>query len=97
MTLVYTGHRGHDLARRAVAALEAVVVDESLLHGMQLTTGGRKSLYRPDCVTLRSESERQAGEHALAIDMDSASAALTVVAPFFGARQVHVLTQRVEK
>ena len=28
--------RGHDLARRAVAALEAVVLDESRLHRMQL-------------------------------------------------------------
>src|SRR5207248_4931124 len=35
------GDRRHDLARRAVAALERVLLDEGLLHRMQLVAGGQ--------------------------------------------------------
>src|SRR5262245_12806055 len=40
----HTGNRRHDLAWRAVATLKSVVIDERLLHGMQLCAGLRQSL-----------------------------------------------------
>ena len=41
VAFVDTGNRRHDLAGRAVAALQGVVIDECLLHGMQFTIRGR--------------------------------------------------------
>ena len=91
------GDRGHDLSRRAVAALEGVVIDERLLHGMQRAVRPGEAFDRRDLASLRRRRKREAGENALAVHQDGASAALTVVAAFLGAGETDVLTQRVEK
>src|SRR5579885_1225796 len=44
MPLLDAGDRLQDLSRRAVAALEGVLVDEGLLHGMELSVGSAQPL-----------------------------------------------------
>ena len=68
----------HDLARRAVAALERVVPDERLLHRMQ-----RPSLARPSIVVIsgrRSAPPASGRQHAPAVDQHRARAARALVA-----------------
>ena len=94
---LHAGDRRHDLARRAVAALQGVVVDEGLLHRMQRAVGGdRPSIVvtsRPSAWTAR----RQAGHDAPAVEMHRAGAALAVVAALLGAGQRELLAQHVEQ
>src|SRR5438270_7557828 len=97
MTLIDAGNRRHDLAGRAVAALEAVMIDEGLLHGMQAAGGRSDAFDRGDLASLRGRRKRQAGEDALAIGMDGASPALAVIAPFLAACQSYLFPQRIEK
>src|SRR5215472_14839611 len=87
--------RRHDLTGRAVAALERVVFDERLLHGMELVAV-RQTFDR--CHMFAGDSRRkcQARQHAAAFDVDRARTALAVVAAFFRARQLKVFTKRVE-
>ena len=71
--------RRHDLPGRAVAALEGVVRDEGPLHRVQVVAVG-EALDRRDLVTLARDGEREAGEHAPAVDPDRARAAGALVA-----------------
>ena len=87
---------GHDLPGRAVAALEGVVLDERLLHRVQLAVR-REALDRRDLAALAGDGERQAGEHAAAVDPDGARAARALVAALLGAGEAEVLAQRVEQ
>ena len=73
-----------DLTRRAIAALEAVVVDERGLHRMQIVTV-RQALDRRDRVAVVHHGERQAGVDPAAVDQHGAGAALSVVAALFRA------------
>src|SRR5262249_27801465 len=84
MTFVHAGNRRHDLPRRAVAALERVVVDEGLLHRMQLAVRAGEAFDRGDALSLRGSRKRQAGKHAAAIEQHRAGAALTVIAALLG-------------
>ena len=96
-------HRGrrHDLSRRAVAALEAVVIDECLLHRMERVPGcaGARGepLDRRDRLALLHHRERQAGQDATAVDVHGARAALPVIAALLGAGDAGVLAQCVEQ
>ena len=85
-----------DLAGGAVAALEAVVLDEG---GLQRVQGARRAetFDRHDLVALVHDGERQARVDAPAVDQHRAGAALPVVAALLGAGQVQVLAQRVEQ
>ena len=44
VALVDASYRRHDLAGRAVAALQGIVIDEGLLHGMQVAIRRREAL-----------------------------------------------------
>ena len=57
----------------------------------------RQSLDRRDLMALRARRQRQARQHALAIDVDRARPARAVVAPLLRARQFQVIAQRVEQ
>lgn len=96
MALADAGHGRHDLARRAIAALEGVLFEEGSLHGMQFALP-RKPLYGGDGTAFGLGGERQAGQHALAVDMNGAGAALTLVAALLGAGEAEMFTQRVEQ
>ena len=82
-----------DLAGRAVAALEGVVVDEGLLQRVKrvaLGEGLRSSSPRP----VVHDREGQAAVDAPAVDQHGAGAALPVVTALLGAGEVGVLAQR---
>src|SRR5438093_2874852 len=71
---------GHDEARRAVAALQAVLVPERLLDRVQLAILGH-ALDRLQVLALRLDGEHRAALHGFAVDEDRARAALAGVAP----------------
>ncbi len=85
-----------DLAGRAVAALEGVVLDEGGLQRMQGTRRAQ-AFDRHDLVVLVHDGEGQARVDAPAVDQHGTGAALPVVAALLGAGQVQVLAQRVEQ
>src|SRR5205085_1333797 len=60
--------RGHDLAGRAEAALETVVLDERLLHRVQLLTVPRETFDRGDLLAVDRSHEGQAGHHPPSVD-----------------------------
>ena len=90
-------HRRADLARRAVAALERIVLDERLLQRMQLVAR------RPDprSVTTSAPSCATASARqrcvAAAVDQHRAGTALAVVAALLRAGQPELLAQEVEQ
>ncbi len=63
--------------------------------GCSIAAFGGQSLDRGDLAALDLGGERQTGEHALAVDMAGAGAALALVAALLGAGQRQMLTQRV--
>src|SRR5207247_3459383 len=86
----------HDLSRRAVAALEGILVDKGLLHRMQLVAL-REPLDREDLLPLGGERQRQARYYPPAVDQYGAGTALSVVAAFLGGGQTDVLARRLER
>ena len=89
-------HGRHDHPRRAVAALEAVLLPEAFLQGMQLTVR-REALDRRDRGAVGLDREDRAGLRAPAVDEDGAGAALTGVAPDVRAGQAQVLAEEVDE
>ncbi len=64
---------------------------------MQLTFGGSQSFNAGYFGTIRLSRQRQAAQHPLAINQYRAGTALPLIAPFFGAGQVKMLTQCIEQ
>src|SRR5215213_10695945 len=79
--------RRADLPRRAVAALEAVVLDEGSLHRVKLFAAGQP-FNRGDLTTLKSCRERQARQHAAAVNEYRAGAALAHLAALLRSRKL---------
>ena len=94
--LVEQGDRRADLPRRAVAALEGVVLDERGLHRVQ-RLGRAEALDGGDVDAFLHHRERQAGVDAAAVDEHGAGAALAAVAALLGAGQAGVFAQRIEQ
>ena len=90
------GDRRADLPRRAVAALEAVMLDERLLQRVQ-AVAVRQALDRGDLAALVLHRQRQAGVDALAVDQHRAGAAGALVAALLGAGEAEVVAQQVEE
>src|SRR5690349_23694265 len=86
VTVTDAADRRQDLARRAIAALKSVMLDEGLLHRMQFAAVG-DAFDGGHIVTLRGHGKRQTGQHAPPVEENRTSAALAVVAAFFGAGQ----------
>jgi hypothetical protein len=87
---------GHDLARGAVAALVAVVLDESNLHGVKVI-GLADTFDGRDLVVPVHDGEGETGVDAATVNVDRACSALTVVAAFLGTGQRKVLAEAVEQ
>src|SRR5262245_2122680 len=87
---------GHDHARRAVAALQPVLVPERLLHPVQLAITG-EALDRGDLGTVGLDGERRARLHAPSVNEHRTGAALTRIAPDVRAGQPEVLPQEVNE
>jgi hypothetical protein len=88
--------RRHNLARGAVAALERIVLDESLLDRMQSAVL-LEPFDRGDLVPFMHDRKRETRVDSAAIDVDGTGAALAVIAALFRAKQLEMFSQRVEK
>jgi hypothetical protein len=90
-----------DEARRAEAALRAVVGDHRLLHRMQLASGPGDAFHRADRLAVELRQEQDAGvERAgarLVRDHHRAGAAVAFVAAFLRAGEAARLAQPVEE
>src|SRR5438067_1182059 len=96
MPLPDAGNRREDLARRAIAALERVLIDERLLHRMELAVDAGEAFDRDDRAAHRY-GERHARQHTLLADMDGTCAALAVIAALLGPGEGEMLAQRIEQ
>jgi hypothetical protein len=90
-----------DEARRAEAALAAVMVDHRALHRMQRAIGAGQPLDGAHGLAVKLRQEQDAGiERARAprvADHHRAGAAIALVAAFLGAGQAALLAQPVEQ
>src|SRR2546430_6584458 len=84
--------RGHDEARCAVPALQAVLVPEGLLDRVQLAILGQ-ALDRGQALALGLDGEHRAALHRLAVDVDCAGAALACIAPDVRPGEPEVVTK----
>ena len=97
MAFADAGNGGHDLARRAVAALEGVMLEEGGLDRVEFGTGIGEPFDGRDRAAFDLRSQRQTGKHTLAVDMNGAGATLALIAAFLGAGEVEMIAQRIEK
>src|SRR5262245_39916968 len=86
----------HNLTGSAKAALEAVMLDKGSLQGVQLVAIG-DAFDGGDLGTLMHDSEGKAGDNPLAVELDSAGAAGSLVAAFLGAGQIERLAQHIKE
>src|SRR6185312_345240 len=88
-----------ELAGRAVAALEGVVLDERGLERMQVAVaaGPAQSLDRGDLRAVVRDREEEAAVRPPTVEQDRARAALPVVAALLRPHQVELLAQHVEQ
>lgn len=89
-------HRGHDLPRRAEAALEAVVLHERLLHRVR-SVGPGDPLDGGDGAALGLRRQGQAGQHSPAVHMDRARATGSLVTALLRAHQAQPVAQGVQQ
>ena len=88
--------RGHDHAGRAEAALQAVVLAEGLLHGMQLAVLGQ-ALDGRDLGAVAGGGQHGAGLHGAAVHVHHAGAALAGVAAHMRAGEALVLAEELHQ
>ena len=86
----------HDHARRAEAALQAVIVAECRLHRVQLVALG-DAFDGGDVGAVGLSDQHGAGFHRPAIDMDDAGAALAGVASDMRAGESEMVAQEMDK
>jgi hypothetical protein len=87
--------RGHDHARRAEAALQAVIFAESLLHRVEWPVRGRQSLDRQHVGALELQREDGARFDRFAVDMHDTCAALRRVAADMRASEPQMFAQQL--
>ena len=88
--------RGHDHARRAVAALQCAHVPERLLQRVQLAVA-REALDGRDLLAGEVADFPLARARRLAIDQDGAGAALAFAAAVLAAGQIEIVAQHAEQ
>jgi hypothetical protein len=88
--------RGHDHPRRAVAALEAVVLPEALLDRVQ-RVGASEPLDRRDLTAIGLDREDRARLHRVAVEMDGAGAAVGRVTTDVRPGQAELVAQRMHE
>lgn len=87
---------GHDLARSAVSALVAVVLNEGSLHGMKVI-GLADAFDGGDLIVRVHDGEREAGVDAATVHVNGAGSALAMITALLGAGQGEVFAQAVEQ
>src|ERR1700677_2300254 len=95
--LLHAADGRHDLARRAIAALEGVVIDKGLLHRMQGSVRVREPLDCAHPMALGRDGEGEARKDPHAVDMHRARPTLTMITALLRARQTDVLAQGVKQ
>ena len=88
------GHRGHDKARGAEAALKAVAVEEGLLHRMQHRSVG-EAFDGKDLRPVRLDRQHQTRPDGQPVDEHRAGPAHAVFAAHVGPGQSEVVAQKV--
>jgi len=84
------------LAGRAVSTLEAIVLDESPLQGMQVAFFG-EALYGRNFSALILDRQSQAGKNAFAVGQHGACTARTLIAALLGAVKIEMVAQQIQK
>src|SRR5487761_2644790 len=85
--------RGHDHARRAITALQSMMLAEGRLHGMQFRTVG-EAFNGGDMRAFAGDGQSGAAFDGLTIDVDNAGAALAGIATDMGSGQSQILAQK---
>ena len=88
-------HEGHQHARRAEAALQAVLVAERLLKRMECAVGRRKSFDCDECRTVSLNGKHEARSRWHAIDDDGAGSAYAMLAAEMSPGQAEILTKKI--
>src|SRR4051794_22384917 len=88
--------RGHDLPRRAVAALEGIVFDESRLNGTEPAILGQ-AFDCGDRAAVLHDSQQKTGVHPPPVDQHRAGPTLAMVTAFFRSGQTEIETQKIEQ
>src|SRR5690242_8388694 len=88
--------RGHEHARRAESALQAVLLGEALLHRMELAAL-LQAFDRGDLAAVRLHGEHGARLHRLAVQVHRAGAAVAGVAADVGPGHAEVLADEVHE
>src|SRR5687767_12303121 len=91
-SLVQERPHAHDLARRAEAALERVLLDEGPLHRIQLAVAPQP-LDRGDLTPLTIDAEQQARVHGPSVHQHGARAAIAHVTDLLGPGQLEIVAQ----
>jgi hypothetical protein len=78
-TLIYACYRSHDLARRAIAALERIMINEGMLHWMEFAFLWRHAFNRRHLAPISVHRRGQARYDAPAVEMHRASATLATI------------------
>ncbi|MGY4282914.1 hypothetical protein ACVWXO_002134 [Bradyrhizobium sp. LM2.7] len=93
---VHDVDRRHDHAWRAIAALQAVIVAEGGLHGVQLVAPG-DAFDGGDVGAVGLSRQHRAGFHRLAVHVHDAGTALAGVAADMGPGEVEVIAQELDQ
>ena len=96
MALLQHADCGADLAGRAVAALESVVLNEGLLHRVQAANGAQ-ALDGGDFRPVLHHREHEAAVDALAVEQHRARPALPMVAALLRTGELQPLAEEVEE
>src|SRR5690606_28806312 len=88
--------RRQNHARRAVAALQAVLLPERLLQSMESVAPGQP-LDRGDLGALGLHRKQRAGLHTATVEQHCAASALARIAADLRARQAHRVAQEVDQ
>jgi hypothetical protein len=89
-------NRGHNLSRRAVAALQRIMLNEGALQRVELIAF-RKPFDCQDALAILHGCKRKARTNAPIIDKHRACATRAAVTPSLGASQMEILSQHIEK
>jgi len=97
MAFMHARNRGHNLARRTVATLECIVIDEGLLHRMQRAIGLYQTFDGGHVVALVHCGEAEARQDPAIVDEHSAGATLAMIATFFGSGQTDMVAKGIKQ
>jgi hypothetical protein len=97
MAFVNTGDRRHDLSRRAVTALQCVVVNECLLHRVKLSIRRRKAFDGHQFTPIGLNRRRKTRNYPVAIQVNGTGTTLSVVASLLCTSKTQSFSYKVKQ